>query len=203
MSRSLHALLHAGRVPGHPGLPPAIVARVTTPHAPMPNVFAGGHYGYGLMIARDRGVRIYEHGGTLPGFSAIVRVAPDRGLGIAILANLENAPLRRIAQAVMGTALGLPEPEPPPRNETAVSPAELQAFVGRYENRGTAEIAVRDGAVVLRVDEGPPLAVARIGDDRFLARPKPGAPGPEFVLRPAAAQAPAYLHLALWAYVRR
>lgn len=203
MSRSLQALLHGGRVPGHPGLPPAIVARVTTPHTPMPNVFAGGHYGYGLMIARDRGVRIYEHGGTMPGFSAIVRVAPDRGLAVAILANLENAPLRRIAQAAMATALGLPAPEPRARNETAVSAAEMQEFVGRYENRGSAEIAVRDGTVVLILDEGPPLAVTRIGDDRFLARPTPGAPGPEFVLRPAAGQAPPYLHFALWAYVRR
>lgn len=203
MSRALSALVNRGRVQGHAGLPPAIVDRVTTPHVSMPNVFVGGHYGYGLMIARDRGVLMYEHGGTLPGFAAILRVAPERQLGIAILTNLDGAPLRRIAQFVMEKTLGLPEAAPPARAETPVSVEEMKAFVGRYENRGSAEIAVRDGAVVLMLDEGPSLAVTRLGPDRFISRPKPGAPRPEFVLQPSTEKSPGYLHFALWAYVRR
>jgi CubicO group peptidase (beta-lactamase class C family) len=203
MSRALSALINRGRVTGHPGLPPTVVDRVTTPHVAMPNVFVGGHYGYGLMIARERDVLMYEHGGTLPGFSAIIRIAPERRLGIAILTNLDNAPLRRIAQSVMARALGLPEASPAARPETAVTVDEMTSFVGRYENRGSAELAVRDNAVVLMIDDGPPLPIARIGDNRFIARAEPGAPGPEFVLQPATDKAPAYLHFALWAYVRR
>ncbi len=203
MSRGLAALLNGGRVAGHAGLPAAVVDLVTTPHVPMPNVFVGGDYGYGLMIARDRDVMVYEHGGTLPGFSAILRVAPERRFGIAILTNLDNAPLRRIAQVVMAKTLGLPDLTPATRTETAVSAEEIRPFVGRYENRGAAEITVRDGAVVLVLDDGPHFAVTRIGDNRYLARPKPGALGPEFVLQPATDGSPAYLHLALWAYVRR
>jgi len=203
MSRALQALMNRGRVPEFPGLPAIVIERATTPHVPMPNVFVGGHYGYGLMLAQDRGTRIYEHGGTLPGFSAIVRVAPERRLGLAILTNLDNAPLRRIAQSVMAKALVLPEPTAAARKESPVTAAEMTAFVGRYENRGSAEIAVREDAVVLMLDGGPPMAVTRIGEDRFLARPQPGAPGLEFVLAPATAQSAAYLHFALWAYVRR
>ena len=203
MSRALSALMNRGRVAGHPGLPAAIVDGITTPHVSMPNVFVGGHYGYGLMIARDRGVLMYEHGGTLPGFSSILRLAPERQLGIAMLTNLDNAPLRRIAQSVMAKALNLPDPVPASRAETAVSVADMKGFIGRYANRGSAEIAVRDEAVVLVLDDGPPLAVTRIGADRFLARPKPGALGPEFVLQSATDTSPAYLHFALWAYARR
>jgi hypothetical protein len=168
----------------------------------MPNIFVGGHYGYGLMIARDRGVLVYEHGGTLPGFSSILRIAPERRVGVAILTNLDNAPLRRIAQVVLARALGLDTAPPPTRTETAVTVEEMRPFFGRYENRGTAEIAERDGKVVFILDGGPPFAVSRIGDHRYLARPKPEVAGPEFVLQPATATSPAYLHFALWAYVR-
>jgi CubicO group peptidase (beta-lactamase class C family) len=181
---------------------PSFLARVSTPHTPMPNVFVGGHYGYGLMVASDRGTRIYEHGGTQRGFSSILRVAPDRQFGIVILSNLDGAPLRRIAQMVMAEALGLPAQPPPARRETAVTADEMNPLVGVYRNRGTAEIAVREGRVVLILDRGQPLAVSRIGEHRYLARPTPEIAGPEFVLQPATASAPAYLHLALWAFAR-
>lgn len=203
MARALSAWVSDGRVQGAPGLPAPIMAALTRPRTPMPNVFVGGHYGYGLMIARDRGLLVYEHGGTMPGFSALVRIVPERRLGIAILTNLENAPLRRIAQTAMSKALALPATEPTTRQETPVTVEEITPFLGRYQNRGTADLTVRDGRVALSLDDGPPLGVTRIGEHRYLARPKPGVAGPEFVLHPATDRAPAYLHFALWAYTRR
>ena len=118
LSRALFALMHQGRIGDRQVLPKSVVDAVMTPHTPLPNIFVGGHYGYGLMIARDRGELMYEHGGTLPGFSSILRFAPERGVGIAILSNLDNAPLRRIAQSVLGKVLALPEQPPAVRKET-------------------------------------------------------------------------------------
>jgi CubicO group peptidase (beta-lactamase class C family) len=203
MSLALSALMSKGRVKGHPGLPAPVVERVSTPQTAMPNVFVDGHYGYGLMIARDRGMLFWEHGGTLPGFSTILRVAPERRLGIAILANLDNAPLRRVAQVVMARALSLPDLQAPSRQESAVTPGEMKPLLGRYVNRGSAELLVKDGQVMLTLDDGPAFAVSRIGENRYLARPKPGIAGPEFVVQPATKDAPAYLHFALWAYVKQ
>jgi CubicO group peptidase (beta-lactamase class C family) len=202
ISRALYALMHQGSVGGKEALPAAAVARVMSPQTPMPNVFVGGHYGYGLMIARDRGVLMYEHGGTLPGFSSILRFAPERGLGIAVLSNLDNAPLRRLAQNVMAEALALPDATSPRRTETPLTPEEMQPFIGRYRNRGTADLAARNGRVLLILDDGAPMTVGRIGPNRFLAHPAPNVAGPEFVLAPPAGTARAYLHFALWAYVR-
>jgi CubicO group peptidase (beta-lactamase class C family) len=202
LSRALTALLHEGRLPGHQGLALSVIRRVSQPHTPMPNVFVGGHYGYGLMIARDRGTLIYEHGGTMPGFSSMVRMAPERGLGLAILTNLDNAPLRRVAQSVMATTLGLPDLVPPARTETPVTADEMKPLLGRYENRSSADLAVGDGRVVLVLDGGPAMTVTRIGEHRYLARPAPDVAGPEFVVQQAANGVP-YLHLALWAYAKR
>jgi CubicO group peptidase (beta-lactamase class C family) len=202
MSRMLTALMQSGRVPLGPGLRASVIERSTAPHTPMPNVFVGGHYGYGLMIARDRDTLVYEHGGTMPGFSAIVRVIPSHKIGVAILTNVDSAPLRRIAQSVMARAVRLPDTKAAAPAEEAATVAEMRPLLGLYRNRGTAELAERDGRVVLSLDGGPPFAVSRIGDRRYLARPKPDIAGPEFVLQPATANVPAYLHFALWAYVK-
>ncbi len=202
MSRALYALMHTGRVNGKQALPATVIERVMTPHTSMPNVFVGGHYGHGLMIARDRGVLMYEHGGTLPGFSCILRFAPERGVGIAILSNLDNAPLRRIAQNVVSKALALPDAPAPARTESAVTPVEMKAFLGSYRNRGTAQLREQNGKVVLILDDGPPMTVSRLDTNRYLARPTSTAAGPEFVLQPARGSMPAYLHLAFWAYAK-
>lgn len=202
LTRALTALVDKGRVAGEAGLAPAIVERVTAAQAEMPNVFVGGHYGYGLMIARDRGALVHEHGGTMPGFSAIVRTAPEHRLGLAILTNLEGAPIRRVAQLALAAALRLPDAPPVSRPESPVAADDVRPLLGTYRNRGTAELAVRDSQVVLILDGGPPLAVSGLGGRRYIARAKPGAPGPEFVLQPATGAAPAYLHFALWAYRR-
>jgi CubicO group peptidase (beta-lactamase class C family) len=202
MTRLLSALVNGGRVYSKTSIPVAAIGAVTTPRVPMPNVFVGGQYGHGMMIARDREVLMYEHGGTMPGFSSILRIAPGRRLGIAVLTNVENAPLRRLAQNVMAKVLGLPAATPPVRDERAVTAEEMKPFIGMFRNHGTAEIAVADTGVTLSLDGGPAMAVTRIGDDRFLARPKPDVAGPEFVLKPATSGTPAYLHFALWAYAK-
>jgi CubicO group peptidase (beta-lactamase class C family) len=201
LSHALAALLHEGRVAGHAGLPASVVRRVGHPHTPMPNVFVGGHYGYGLMVARDRGALVHEHGGTMPGFSSILRLAPERRLGLAILTNLDNAPLRRIAQVVMADALELPALPSPARSDTPVTAAEMKGLLGRYENRGAIDLIERDGSVAISIDGGPAMAVSRLGANRFLARPAPEIAGPEFVVQAAANGAP-YLHFALWAYAK-
>jgi CubicO group peptidase (beta-lactamase class C family) len=200
MSRAVSALLSTGAVKGQQSLPAAVVARAASPHAAMPNVFADGHYGYGLMIFRDRGTRMYEHGGTNAGFSSMLRLAPDRRFGVAILTNLDNAPLRRIAQTVMSRALAQPEAAQPLRQETPVSAGDVTGLLGVYQNRGTAEVAVREGRVVLSLDGGPAWPLTRIGEHRYLARPKPDVAGPEVVIQPGPSP---YLHFALWAYAKQ
>jgi hypothetical protein len=102
----------------------------------------------------------------------------------------------------LAKVLALPELTPPVRKETPVTASEMQPFLGRYRNRGTAELTLRDGHVVLILDGGPAMRVTRLEANRFLARPAANVTGPEFVLQAPTGAVPAYLHLALWAYVR-
>ena len=59
-----------------------------------------------------------------------------------------------------------------------MTPDEMKPLLGRYLNRGSAELLVRDGRVMLSLDDSPPFAVSRIGENRYLARPKPEIAGP-------------------------
>src|SRR4029453_3509308 len=113
---------------------------------------------------------------------------------------LDNAPLRRVAQVVMAKALSLPDLTSAARQESPGTPDEKEPLLGRHSNSGRAELLVRDGKVMLSLDDSPPFAVSRIGENRYLARPRPDIAGPEFVLQPATMDTPAYLHFALWAY---
>lgn len=45
-----------------------------------------GH-GLGWFVGTDNGERVLEHAGGGPGFASIMRLYPDRGVGVAILAN--------------------------------------------------------------------------------------------------------------------
>ncbi len=202
LARLTSALMSEGRIDARQALPASAFARATTPHVPLPNVFPGGHYGYGLMIYRRGGELMYEHGGTTSGFSSLLQVAPRRRTAVVVLTNLEAAPVRRIVDKAMADLLRLSPQSPGPRTEAPVTPEELRSFLGLYRNRGTAELSEQDGRVMLRLDDGPPAPVGRVAGQRFAARANSDAPGVEFVLAPASGANGAYLHFALWAYTR-
>lgn len=48
-------------------------------------------YGLGWFNQEYRGVKIVEHGGNINGFSAEVQMLPQKGWGVVLLTNLENA----------------------------------------------------------------------------------------------------------------
>ncbi len=49
-------------------------------------------YAQGWMVHAYRGRRVYEHGGNIDGFSAMVSFLPDDDLGVVILTNMDGTP---------------------------------------------------------------------------------------------------------------
>lgn len=66
-------------------------------------------YGLGWML-RDgfNGHSLWRHGGSLKGVSSHQGGVPDFGLGIAVLANLDEVPVKRLWYAAVNAYLGLP-----------------------------------------------------------------------------------------------
>lgn len=121
--------------------------------------------------------RVAWHTGRTFGHRGALFVLPDRGLGVAVLANFREAgPVEELAVALLQTALlerdGLDLPRsrgdaelPPP---APVEPATLAALTGRYAGEyDVFTLTAEDGGLV-----------SRSGDQRTTLAP---APGGEFV----------------------
>lgn len=109
---------------------------------------AGGEstgYGYGWFISGLRGHRCIEHGGGINGFTSYAMAFPDDHLYIAVLTNsaiADRAPEPR-ALRIAELVLGLPAVE---RRPVKLSPSELDALIGVYENLdGEARFITREG----------------------------------------------------------
>lgn len=200
LARFAIAFLNGGRLDGSPVWPEGVSRRMSAPHAVLPNVFheRNGRYGYGLMMFDHRGARVVEHGGDMPGYSALLRMVPERRFAVVVLANRGGVPFQRTADRAMELLLPLATTLPPaPPAPHPVDPSEVDRWVGRYENRWPMELVRHDGVLALRMAGGDPMPVKALGGGRYVAT-RPGTPQRfEFVLAPATATAPAYLHFAL------
>jgi CubicO group peptidase (beta-lactamase class C family) len=51
------------------------------------------HYGLGLSCERYRRLRVVTHGGSMPGWGALLSLLPDEGVGIVVLTNRDPTPV--------------------------------------------------------------------------------------------------------------
>jgi CubicO group peptidase (beta-lactamase class C family) len=201
LARFALALLDAGRIDGRGALNAATPRRMLMPHAELPNLYDDGRYGYATFQFTMRGQRVAEHVGTMVGSSAMLRMVPERDFAVIALSNSETLPVKT-AEAAMAALLPLSASVPftsdgPP---LAMAAAEMASYAGRYENRGHFVLGVESGRLVARHDGGPPLVVTKVGGRRFVASGAGDRPRLRFLLSPAAAGRPAYLHFALWGF---
>jgi len=171
LARFTTALMDDGRLDGKPVLSSSLISKMTAPHAVRPG--DGSHYGYGLMISDERGVRLWQHGGSRSGYGSTIRMAPSEKVAVIILTNRSGSSLPRTAGAVL--EMTLPFSSPRVNSKPLVQPLsdkEMAELAGRYtNNRQTIELAVRDGQlIVLRRGadvQGMARPLRRIADNQL------------------------------------
>lgn len=177
LARLVTALMDAGRLDGKQVIPSAVVDRLTRPYV----VRHGdeSHYGYGLMISTERGVRLWQHGGSRTGYGSTIRMAPDHHTAIIILTNRSATSLSKTAAAML--ELLLPFDAPPTTAEQKIEPLaekEIAELAGVYSNhRQSIELRVVEGRLMAyrRGDDdadgaGTPRAVERAAGGRLVLR---------------------------------
>jgi len=149
---------------GHPGVLPAETLReMTRPQAP------AAEYGLGLKLVRQGGRELVGHGGSMPGFRAVLFVDQDRRDGLVVLCNATTGlPSETVPAWFLGEAeedASVPAWVPTGRVPDEVAPilgvwfwgntaGELRWQNDRLELRGlnSAEVAdafeLRDGRLV-------------------------------------------------------
>ncbi|MEW6437896.1 MAG: serine hydrolase domain-containing protein [Pseudomonadota bacterium] len=103
-----------------------------------------GHgYGFGWGIQEQFGRRQFVHAGGINGFSVVVSYYPDDDLFVAVLANIQAAPVQKIARDLAALHFGLDE-----EKSTLVLDAALLAdYVGIYRLASGRPLRVtQDGA---------------------------------------------------------
>jgi CubicO group peptidase (beta-lactamase class C family) len=105
LSRLALALMQGGELEGRRVLAPVTVERMTTGHQAIPGDSAM-RYGYGLVVGRRDGARVWTHAGAITGFDAVVTMWPDRRAAVVVLDNRGGAPLTEVEAFVATLVLG-------------------------------------------------------------------------------------------------
>ena len=148
---------------------------------------------------------------NITGYSALWRIIPARGIGVAVIVNREGPRLDRIVEAALANAArnaGRPLIEPSirpaaaaPSGVTPPSGEALRALDGTYEARFPLELRWRDGRLRL-VRFGDTLGVTSLGGNRYSVKSAGAATSDVFTIVPARGEWPAYIQMFLWAFPR-
>ncbi|MEV0720566.1 serine hydrolase [Asanoa sp. NPDC050611] len=136
-------------------------AAMAAKHADLPDKYSlGDSWGLGWIRFDWDGHRLIGHDGNTIGQSAFLRLLPEQGLAVTLLANggntrdLYDELYREIFAAVAGVAM--PHPIAPPAEPVHV---DFQRHLGTYERASVRiEVLERDGGPVVRTTITGPLA---------------------------------------------
>lgn len=176
----------------------ALVTAMQTPAIPT-GWSETSSYGFGLEIAKYRGLRTIGHGGGDRGIASYVVRYPEQGFAVALLCNLDNigenggatALTQRVADIYLSDAFATP----PAGSATAAPPqvrlsaGQLASKVGLYHDPVTESVGrifVRDGKLMASegAGEGESVELTPVSANRFVvsgtpivAEFAPAAPG--------------------------
>ncbi|KAA2213654.1 serine hydrolase [Teichococcus oryzae] len=116
-----------------------------------PRAFTDGTpsaYRLGLVETALGGTRLLAHGGSLPGYRNHLLLAPEQGVGVALLTNREEEalwPALRVMAALLGEAMPEPAANPTGLYASAEGPFWAELTPGAISVMGGHEALVADG----------------------------------------------------------
>jgi len=155
LARFTTAFLDNGRLDGKQILSPTLIANLTSPHVPRPG--DDGHYGYGLAVSTERGVRIWQHGGSRTGYGSTIRMAQglqdnSEKISLIILTNRSASSLPKTATAALEMLLSFqPQPAVARAKRQPLTEQQMAELAGTYtNNRQTIELKIENGELIAR-----------------------------------------------------
>jgi CubicO group peptidase (beta-lactamase class C family) len=203
MARFAAMLMDGGVIDGKRVISEGAVRRMTTPDPRIPGDSTAG-YAYGLMIADVQGTRVWQHGGAINGFDAMLTMFPDEKLGIVVLDNRLGPSVGGVTPTIFRGVTGraLPTPASPPTAERMPTATERRALVGRYKfGPMNIEIAEQGDTLVFR-QAGASFGIRMLNDERAKVMVPPMAPPANMLLVRGADGRVAFLHQGLRAIPR-
>lgn len=146
LARWTIAFLNGGKLDDKEVLSLSLIEKMSTGHAAISGTKA--KYGYGLISATGRGVKVLEHGGSRTGYGSMIRMAPDQKVAVIIIANKTGSTLPKSMEAACELVLPVEKKADPPKSDGKdLTEAEAKKLTGRYTNN-------RGWVNVFRTDDG-------------------------------------------------
>jgi CubicO group peptidase (beta-lactamase class C family) len=162
-ARFCTAFMDGGQLEGKQVLSKFVMEKLSTPYAPVPN--DDRHYGYGLSVRDEGGLRWLSHTGSRTGYGSQARMCPEKKFAVIILCNKTGANLMRVADKAVELALGTKTKPEPSRRRLTMSAEEMARYAGNYSNgRTTIALRVREG----KLTGAQGGVVAKVGENRFV-----------------------------------
>lgn len=150
------------------------------PQIAVPDIgIPGTHWGLGWMLPDCGGPSLFGHDGSIDGQTAFVRIAPQAGIAVALLAN--GGDVRPMFDGIVGEVLNnlagirLPAPPVPPANP---EPVDARRVRGRYRS-AMLELAIdvdTDGRAWLQtIPRTPEATLEHTGEPEELVALHPDA----------------------------
>jgi CubicO group peptidase (beta-lactamase class C family) len=200
LTRFAIMMLNQGKIDGKQVLSPSIFSTISMPRSP---VYSGksetAQYGYGLESDEYRGVKILQHGGSLPGYGCRFVAVPDHKLAIITMCNNTGKGLGQTIEKAM--EMMVPLTAKVEQKELQVTEEELKPFVGTYVSsyyprdleKKKIEVSIKDGKLFI-VNEDKSCTLEKIGLRRFISSQKSAIPSGVFVFIPGSDGSIEYLH---------
>jgi CubicO group peptidase (beta-lactamase class C family) len=165
LSRFVIAFLNDGRLEGKQVLSPAVIRALSTPRAKVPG--GEGSYGYGVQVAKYRGVNLVSHGGSRAGYGSSIRMVPSKRFGVIAVANRTGIGLNAASVKAMEIALPLDASTKSTLAQQAIPAADMAGYVGTYsQGPRSMEVVIRDGKLMLKQNNGE-TPLLKFGDEEL------------------------------------
>ncbi len=167
-------LMDGGMLEGTRVLSADAVQRMTTGYAAIPGS-PTSKYAYGLRVGTHGTERIWQHGGAINGFDAIVTMFPDRKIAVILFDNRSGGSINGVIDLVMKEVAGIAPVSPPAATaERTPSAAERAQLIGTYKQGRTIVTLFEENDTLKIRQGGGVLPVMLAGDDRLVIVPPVG-----------------------------
>jgi CubicO group peptidase (beta-lactamase class C family) len=169
LARYLEAHLNAGRLRGKQVYPPAVLAETRRLHADQDREYGDIHrfgWGLGWDLGRLDGEVLVHRFGGFPGYHCHLSFMPERGVGLAVLAN-ESDGGSRLASLVAGFAYELWLGRPDLEARYAQKLEALRQQVGQYRAKLAADGSRRAGAAAASLPRPPDAYAGKYENRKF------------------------------------
>jgi CubicO group peptidase (beta-lactamase class C family) len=201
LARFTIAFMNSGQIDGKTVLSQTVITKLATGYAATHSGAEGCQYGYGLMTREYRGVHVVEHGGSIDGFGALIRIVPEQQLAVIALTNRSGAVLPRSIEKAMELLLPLAPQTDTKASTITFTPADMRGWPGRYSHGpNVVEITGHNGKLFLK-QGGSELPIQKLGDSRFATNHN--GQSREFVIVRGTNGRVEYLHTGLRALARQ